>query len=295
VRQTSAYLPDSNTNTYTLAVLDCPAMRELLGVRDCQDGDVFTAPNGYDQDVAPGTVLEFREYGNQTGQQWDENNYKVVDRWTMPTGARKVTPREQQVVFATTLLTPGALNGRPLPDYSVTVFAQVGRDLTSDQMEGIRNAVADFRLNTWVSALNTGPDLNHDQQSFLTIRNTLFAAALFTLFVACVSVLVLAVEHIRERRRPLAVLAASGVPTGVLGRSLLWQVALPIALGVVVALATGLGLAAIVIDVTKETLILDWSGVALMCAGATAMTLLVSALTLPFLRRATRLNTIRTE
>jgi hypothetical protein len=32
-------------------------------------------------------------------------------------------------------------------------------------------------------------------------------------------------------------------------------------------------------------------GVALMCAGATAMTLLVSALTLPFLKRATRLNT----
>jgi hypothetical protein len=48
-------------------------------------------------------------------------------------------------------------------------------------------------------------------------------------------------------------------------------------------------------DLTEEALILDWSGVALMCAGATVMTLLVSALTLPFLKRATRLNTIRTE
>lgn len=201
----------------------------------------------------------------------------------------------QTTVYATTLVTPGALNGQPLPDYSTTVIAQVGKDLTSDQLEGIRNAVADFRWQAYVYPYNTGPELNHDQQAFMTIRNTLFAGALFTLFVACVSLLVLAVEHIRERRRPLAVLAASGVPTGVLGRSLLWQVALPIVLGVAVALVTGLGLAAIVMDVTDETLTLDWSGIALMCTGATAMTLLMSALTLPFLRRATRLNTIRSE
>lgn len=295
VRQTSAYTPGSNTNSYGLAVLDCPAMRELLGVRDCQDGDVFAAPNDYDNGLAPGTVVEFREFHNEVGQEWDENNYEVVRQWTMPTDAKKITVRGQTAVYAATLVTPGALNGQPLPDYSATVIAQVGKDLTSDQLEGIRNAVADVRWQTYVSPYNTGPELTHDQQSFLTIRNTLFAAALFTLFVACVSLLVLAVEHIRERRRPLAVLAASGVPTGVLGRSLLWQVALPIVLGVAVALVTGLGLATIVMDVTDETLTLDWSGVALMCAGATAMTLLVSALTLPFLKRATRLNTIRTE
>jgi hypothetical protein len=64
---------------------------------------------------------------------------------------------------------------------------------------------------------------------------------------------------------------------------------------VAVALVTGLGLAAIVLDLTGETLTFDWSGVTLMCAGATAMTLIMSALTLPFLKRATRLNTIRTE
>jgi hypothetical protein len=269
-------------------------MRELVGVSDCQDGDVFEATgDGSPNPVpAPGTALEFREYGNSTDGTWDENDYEVTGRWTMPADARKLTVGG---TYATTLVTPGALNGQPVPSMSGIVVARVGKDLTSDQLEGIRNAVADFRWNAWVSPFNAGPELNHDQQSFLTIRNTLYAAALFTLFVACVSLLVLAVEHIRERRRPLAVLVASGVPTGVLGRSLLWQMALPIVLGVAVALATGLGLAAIVMDLADETLTLDWSGVTLMCAGATAMTLLVSALTLPFLTRATRLNTIRTE
>jgi ABC-type lipoprotein release transport system permease subunit len=294
VREAAANLPESDENSY-LAVLDCAAMRELVGVRDCQDGDVFTAPNGYDNGVAPGTVIEFREYRDEAGQEWDANNYEVVRQWTMPTDAEKITARDPTTVYATTLVTPGALDGQPFPDYSTTVIVQVGKDLTSDQLEGIRNATADYRWQAHVYPYNAGPALNRDQQAFMTIRNTLFAAALFTLFVACVSLLVLAVEHIRERRRPLAMLAASGVPTAVLGRSLLWQVALPIVLGVAVALVTGLGLAAIVMNVTDETLTFDWSGVALMCTGATAMTLLVSALTLPFLRRATRLNTIRTE
>ena len=294
VRQMSAYVPGSDSSR-DLAVLDCPAMRELLGVRDCQDGDVFTTSNGYEEGLAPGTVVEFREYHIRPGQRWDGNSYEVVDHWTMPADAKKITVREQSTVYVTTLVTPGALNGRTFPNQSAMVVAQVGKDLTSDQMEGIRNSVADFRWSAWVTPVNAGPELSRDQQSFLTIRNTLFAAALFTLFVACVSLLVLAVEHIRERRRPLAVLVASGVPTGVLARSLLWQVTLPIVLGVAVAVMTGLGLAAIVMDVTDETLTLDWPGIALMCAGATAMTLLVSALTLPFLKRATRLNTIRTE
>jgi ABC-type lipoprotein release transport system permease subunit len=295
VRQASGYEPGSNDRSYGVAVLDCAAMRELVGVRDCKDGDVFELPEGYMPNPipAPGTALEFREYQNTVDGTWDENNYEVTGTWTMPAGAKKITPRGP--TYAMVLVTPGALNGEPVPGDSASVVAQVGKDLTPDQLEGIRNAVADYRWNAWISPYNVGPALTTAQQAFLTIRNALFAAALFTLFVACVSLLVLAVEHIRERRRPLAVLAASGVPTGVLGRSLLWQMVLPIVLGVVVALVTGLGLAAIVMDLTEEALILDWSGVALMCAGATVMTLLVSALTLPFLKRATRLNTIRTE
>ena len=105
----------------------------------------------------------------------------------------------------------------------------------------------------------------------------------------------MAVEHIRERRRPLAILAASGVPRAVLGRSILWQVALPIGLGVVLALATGLGLAAMLLRVTHDPMTIDWAGIVLMCAGAMALTLVVNALTLPFLKRAMRLTTLRAE
>lgn len=292
VRQASAYEPGSNENFYSMAMLDCTAMRDLLGVRDCQDGNVFTVQSDYGLSPVPGTALEFREYGSRSGT---ANDYEVTGRWTMPDGARKISASDSSFSYATTFVTPGALNGQPFPGQAAMVVAMVGKDLTSDQLEGIRNSVAHFRWQTYMDSYKAGPELSEDQLAFVTIRNTLYAAAIFTLFVACVSLLVLAVEHIRERRRPLAVLAASGVPTGVLARSLLWQVALPIVLGVAVAVVTGLGLAAIVLNLTEETLTLDWSGVALMCAGATAMTLLVSALTLPFLSRATRLNTLRTE
>lgn len=290
VRYGSVYEVGSEDKAYSVGVLDCAAMRELTGVRDCQDGDVFEVPSDYEQSPAPGTALEFRDYSYP-----GSDTYGVVAHWTMPAGARKTTVVDQlRGTFALMLVTPGALKGRPFPSQFATVTARVDENLTSDQLEGIRNAVADYRWQTYLYVYD-GPELTPEQRGYLEIRNAMTAAAIFTLVVAGVSLLVLAVEHIRERRRPLAVLAASGVPTGVLGRSLLWQVALPIVLGVAVALLTGLGLAVLVMDLVDQPLAFDWPGITLMCVSAVALTMLVSALTLPFLRRATRLNTIRTE
>ena len=290
VRYGSVYEPGSEDRSYSVGVLDCAAMRELTGVRDCQDGDIFEVPSNYEQRPAPGTALELREYSYPGC-----DTYEVAAHWIMPAGAKKTTEIDQlRGTYAMTLVTPGALKGQPFPSQFATVTVRVDENLTSDQLEGIRNAAADYRWQTHLYVYD-GPERTAEQQGYLTVRNAMIAAALLTLFVACVSLLVLAVEHIRERRRPLAMLAASGVPTGVLGRSLLWQVALPIVLGVAVALLTGLGLAALVMDLIDQPLAFDWPGITLMCASAAAMTMLVSALTLPFLKRAMRLNTIRTE
>jgi hypothetical protein len=294
VQNISAYEVGMKDKAYSFSIADCAAIKELGGVRTCQDGDVFVRENNYDKPPAAGTDLEFREFTGQ-GTEWDPTKYTVTGTWTVPNQVRTLPYDERSSLWSSLYVTPGAVADGVGTSGTSTVLAKVDKDVTSDQLEGIRNSLAAFGWQTDSYSYNTAPELNADQQTFASIRTALYAGSVFTLLLAGVSMLVMALEHIRERRRPLAVLAASGVPRGVLGRSLLWQVALPISLGVIMALATGIGLAAMLMRVTDEPLTVDWSGVILMCAGAVALSLLVNALTLPFLKRATRLTSMRTE
>ncbi|MDQ3790095.1 MAG: ABC transporter permease, partial [Actinomycetota bacterium] len=296
MRYTSLYEKANQENAWSAVVLDCAGLRALVDIRDCADGDVFMVRDEYTPPPKPGALLEWREYQNKLNAEWDPEAYRVTGTWTVPAEVRTIDPSATSPIYSPVILTPGAIDAAALPgSESATIYAMVGPDLTADQLEGIRNAVAAHRIETDVYSFNAGPELNDDQQTYVAIRTALYAGSIFTLLLAGVSLLVLALEHIRERRRTLAMLTASGVPRGVLARSLLWQVALPIALGVVVALVTGVGLAALVMRLTHDPMVIDWGGVALLCAGAIALSLLVSAMTMPFLRNATRLTALRTE
>lgn len=289
VQAATAYKPGAKDTMYGMAVLDCTALKELGGLKTCHDGDVFKMEE-YGQVPSPGTTLEFRKFQESV----DYGAYEVTGSWTIPKNIQNIKLPENSVLYSSIYATPGAVKNVPIKD-NTTVYALVNHNITSDQLEQIRNAVADYRWQSYVYSYDTAPDLNARQQTYESVRTALYAGSVFTLMLAGVSLLVLALEHIRERRRPLAVLAASGVPKAVLRRSLLWQVALPIVLGVVMALITGIGLAALMVRLTEEPLSIDWPGVTVLCAGAIALSLLVSALTLPFLNSATRLTTIRTE
>lgn len=294
VQSTEVYEPGVTDDAHGLDIVDCAALRNLGGVKTCHDGDVFLRTDvPLEKPVAPGTVVEFREHG--TGREWDADEYTVTGTWTVPDDLKRLTVPEDTPLWGTLYATPGAVTGDVVGDGSGTVYARVAEDITGDQLEGVRNAVAGFGWQVTSFTFGTAPELSSDQRVFASIRTALYAGSIFTLLLAGVSMLVMAAEHIRERRRPLAILAASGVPRAVLGRSILWQVALPIGLGVVLALAAGLGLAAMLLRVTHDPMTIDWAGIVLMCAGAMALTLVVNALTLPFLKRAMRLTTLRTE
>jgi ABC-type lipoprotein release transport system permease subunit len=295
VYNTSVYPPGDDSNSFQVSVLDCAALRGLAGVRNCADGDVFLADAGYQPPPKEGTTLEWRSYPRKSASDYDPSDYTLAGTWTVPTNAEHIRLSTAVDLYATVLATPAAVGGLPSDDGVSTVFAGVGDDLTSDQLEGIRNAIAGAGWQTSVWSYNTGPELNQNQRTYVAIRTALYAGSIFTLLLAGISLLVLALEHIRERRRQLAILAASGVPRGVLGRSLMWQVALPIGLGVAVAVITGVGLGALMMRLTHERLTIDWAGVALLGGGAIALCLLVSAMTMPFLRSATRLTSLRTE
>jgi FtsX-like permease family protein len=302
VRNDAGYLPGEE-NAVSMAVLDCAALRDLAGVKDCTDGQVFRAsndaympqPDAVDLVAkAKGKTIEFRKYDYKTAD-FDPNEYDIVGTWQVPGELPSMRVPEYSGIYSDLIVTPAALAGATLSNNAVTVDARLA-DVTSDELETIRNSVAEFSWQVNVYSMETKPDLSSDQALFVAIRTALLAGSVFTLALAGVSLLVLALEQIRERRRPLAVLAASGVQRGVLGRSLLWQVVLPIALGVLVAVLTGLLLAWLVIDVIVEVpLIVDWPGVGMLSGIALLLGVLVTAITLPFLRSATRLTALRTE
>jgi len=159
----------------------------------------------------------------------------------------------------------------------------------------VRTAVAPYGWRARVDANGTDRSRSQTLELFLTVRNGLLGGALFTLLLAGISMLVLALEQMRERRRPLAALAASGVPTGTIARSLLWQNTVPVLVAVVVAVLTGIGLAELVFRLIDEPFSMDWLSVAMYSAVATVLVLLVTAMIMPTLRSATRLAALRME
>ncbi len=297
-RLLAGYPAGSGQESYDgIFVADCAVIARLATTTGgCSDGQAF-AVAGSGAVLRPGATAEFRHSPRGT------SDFEVVGTWTVPERLGKAELTSSTVtagnlgVFglarqAKIIATPGAV--ADLPSDAITmVQADVDRP-TSDQLEQIRNA---FAAHPWQTFVYPGGPFERaiEQQSMKALQDALHTGAAMTLLVAGLSLLVLAFEQIQERRRPLAMLVASGVGLGVLARSLLWQVGLPIVLGVLVSVLTGLGMATLVVRLMELTLVVDWPSVAALSGGAALVTLAVTTMTLPFLRGATRLTSLRAE
>ncbi|MER6896932.1 hypothetical protein, partial [Amycolatopsis sp. NPDC000740] len=71
--------------------------------------------------------------------------------------------------------------------------------------------------------------------------------------------------------------------------------AVPVVVGVVLAVGAGLGLTAPILRLAKMPMMVDGGVLAGLAGAAVAAVLLVTALTLPLLRQVTRLDTLRSE
>ncbi|MEU2423296.1 FtsX-like permease family protein [Streptomyces sp. NPDC007851] len=130
-----------------------------------------------------------------------------------------------------------------------------------------------------------GPDL-----SFYTTGIDLTGAALLVALAIVLSGLALGTaESVATRRRGLAAQTAAGVPRGVLVRALLWETALPLAPGVVLAggggTAIGVWYAALA---TQHTAVPVPYPALLVPVAVYACCLLAAATSLPLLRRSVR-------
>ncbi|WP_410667514.1 FtsX-like permease family protein [Amycolatopsis sp. cmx-4-68] len=244
----------------------CGALR----VADCRDGDVYAVAGGGHRPT-PGEPVWF------TG-----SRPAGPPQWTVPAVHDVPAVGDDSAAL---LVTPAALataSGAGLTA-SVTIPAA-----DPDLVERVRNTVG---WNGTVYSLGTERDGTH-----ALVARVLSVGSVLVLLLAAGSLLVAAGEQLRERRRSLAVLMANGVGRGVLARSLLWQLAIPVAVAVVVAVPAGLGLDWLLLAlVAHRPMVVDVPAVAVLAATAAAAVLLVTALTLPALWRTTSLEHLREE
>ena len=122
----------------------------------------------------------------------------------------------------------------------------------------------------------------------------LVGAALVICLIGC-SLLLTALDQLRERRSVLAVLAALGTRRSTLGWSVLWQSAVPVALGLAIAVLTGLTLGALLLRIFDTAVHVGWLDVTGMAGVSAVVVLAVTTASLPVLWRTMRAEALRTE
>jgi hypothetical protein len=276
-----------------LFVADCDELRRLATLPRCRPGDVFRAVEAADVESADDTagVLEPGE-----GVWLTFGATPVRDgepEWTVPARLPTVTLRPDLPPHGPRpigiLATPEAVRDVAGPYELVVHVLPPPGDRTV--VEHVRNALVAFGWTAHADQLSEYTV----NETYAPIRTALLLGCLVTLALCALSMLVIALEQLRERKRPLAILAALGVPRSVMARSMVWQAAIPLAFALVVAALTGLGLGGALLWLVEHPAALDRSWTITLCAAATAAVLAVTVLTLPALWRMTEVEGLRTE
>ncbi|HYI17807.1 MAG TPA: FtsX-like permease family protein [Solirubrobacteraceae bacterium] len=273
--------PGKSDVSVALAVGDCRSLREFGRIGACRDGDAFVAAGGdagVRSLVRPGRTVRV------------DGERRV--RWRVPAAIRPVPLR-------------AAPDGLPLPGVLLTPAAAgeavVGATWSNrylafdprvpDAVEHARNAVA--AIDPTLPLGTIGGDTTPSE--LRTIRAWLLAGAVLVLVVIAAGLLIGSVEHLRERRRLLAALVAVGVRRRTLGGALFVQTAVPVVLGLALAVGVGVLLAVLLLRIASEPVVLDVWMIALLAGAAAAVVVLVTALSVPVLLRSMRPTGLRTE
>ncbi|MCW3015917.1 MAG: hypothetical protein JWO02_3009, partial [Solirubrobacterales bacterium] len=271
--------PDDAFDVY---VGTCSALSEYARLGRCRDGDVFLPPGYHGKQVAKaGDRLVMLGGSRQRREQW-----------TVPADARfvRARPDPRGGPVNAVLVTPGALAESRLSSRTIEAFVRL--DPTNpDALDQVRNSGVRLDPRASVSELQT----TSQDRTFANVRRGLFAGAVGVLLLIGASLLVGAIEQLRERRRVLAVLVAFGTRRTTLATSVLWQALVPVALGLLVAVVVGASLGALLLSVASQPVILDWATIAAMVGAGGAVVLIVTLLSIPALWRLMRPDGLRTE
>ncbi|MEU0110539.1 FtsX-like permease family protein [Streptomyces sp. NPDC006251] len=286
------YLSDGRSDTDAIiqvTVGDCATLREVATLPSCRDGDVFAVHGGeYDTDPAglaqPGKKLWFD--GVNDGRPGERFS------WTVPRDIRPAESREDPTGTKRggILVTPGS------PFATLAQFAEKELYLSlspgePDAYEYVRNTAA--AIDPLADPMVWHAVERNDR--YATIRTGLSVGAACVLALIGASLLVSQLEQLRERRKLLSALVAFGTRRRTLGLSVLWQTAIPIGLGLLLAAGVGMALGAVLLRMVNTSVRVDWPSVLSMTGIGAGVVLVVTLLSLPPLLKMMRPDGLRTE
>jgi ABC-type antimicrobial peptide transport system permease subunit len=210
----------------------------------------------------------------------------------VPGTARSVRPRTSPggSTESGVLATPAAVDATLLGQLRTTLYVRTD-PADADTLERVRNAASAADPLSVVLSLT----LTHTSDTLVTIQRGVFLGATAVLLLIGASLLVTVLEQLRERRRLLAVLTAFGTRRRTLTASVLWQTAIPVVLGLALAVAGGVLLGGVLLRMTGEPVSFDWPSIGGITGVGAAVVLLVTILSMPALWRLMRPEGMRTE
>ncbi|MFD8939012.1 FtsX-like permease family protein [Streptomyces sp. NPDC059578] len=281
---------DPNDSLMEVAVGDCAALREVAKLPSCRDGDVFRVHSDTDQGKE---TLARAKPGATIFVDPPSAEVKAADaKWRLPEELKKAEPALDPLGYERDgiLATPGAFPESLRPVLHSRMFVQIDKG-TPDAMEHVRTTAA--KLSPFAGAMTYY--LLKESNQFASIRTGLFVGATCVLLLIGASLLVSQIEQLRERKKLLAVLVAFGTRRRTLAWSVLWQTAVPVALGLVLAVFFGLVLGMVLLLMVQQPLSIAWSSIGAMTGVSAGVVLLVTALSMPALIKLMRPEGLRTE
>ncbi|MFF7383221.1 FtsX-like permease family protein [Streptomyces griseoluteus] len=273
---------------------DCASLRELAHLPSCRDGDTFAL-------AGPEFRTEFDRASRAAvlrpgHDAYIDPGYADIQGLSVPVAIpehlRWATARGDSLMPRANglLVTPAALPKAAEPALSGEVFVRMDQALP-DVQEYVRNTAA--RVDPVADIMAVTP--TETSARYTSLRTGMLIGASCVLMLIGASLLVSQLEQLRERRKLLSALVAFGTRRRTLGLSVLWQSALPIALGLLLATAVGVGLGAVLLRMSAAEVSVVWPDVLALTGVGGGVVLAVTLLTLPPLLRMTRPDGLRTE
>ncbi|MFG2312087.1 ABC transporter permease [Streptomyces sp. NPDC048566] len=273
----------------SVTVGSCAALREVAVLPSCADGDVFAVRGAPDDSATPKLARPGRTVyidPGYSGGAAAEAPFTLPHR-ILPAGDRKDPTGWNRGGI---LVTPSALPAAAERAVSGQVYVTLDPSVP-DVRDHVRNTAAAIgpltEAMTWTAS--------EESRRFASIRTGLFVGATCVLFLIGASLLVSQLEQLRERRKLLSSLVAFGTRRRTLSLSVLWQTAIPVALGLALASAVGLTLGTVLLKMVETPVRVDWPSLLAMTGVGAGVVLLVTLLSMPPLIRLMRPDGLRTE
>ncbi|MFI8424103.1 FtsX-like permease family protein [Streptomyces sp. NPDC085479] len=276
-----------------LAVGDCASLREFATLPSCEDGDAFVVmpPKGATDAPDADWIRKTARAGAQVALRDPGEHKGTVPLWRVPADAPTVAARRDPagMHFYGLLTTPGAIDAARLDDPQAEVMVRFD-PAVPDAPELVRNAALAIDPTATVRGLSD----TEQSSRFVSVRTGILVGSTLTMLLVAASLLVATLEQLRDRKRLLSALVAFGTRRTTLSWSVLWQTAVPIAVGLALAVAGGLGLGSVLLAMTDQPVRDWWVFLPVVGVGA-ALIAAVTLLSLPLLWRLMRADGLRTE